>query len=428
MISTDKTFQRVIERHPITGSATLAQLARHREIPVTVSVYRNQINLRNQTQLESRCRSPISPRTRRMPSSPSSTSESVFETPPMSNRALTHVFVARSRYFTSRPDLLSRVSGAAGQEYPETQSTAPSPSLLPPGASAAALTTAAQRTLANPAASRMLAAGIQRAATTGTGHGRAGGGLGHGHTAAAVAPLAMAALPSLVGPASGARNNGAAGNYDGHNANPNPPSAGVGVGRVAAAAQAFSSSSPKPANSNRLVPQKVGRSRSSPEGTIRSDPSTFVVFLSFAFSLFLVVVAVALLTMCGDDVALRWVTLRCVGGCVSLSTRLNRNSVMSTCRPLARCSAPCADRRPRRTRHLRRCTRRLHLLGRKPRASLHHPPCAAYLRPPPSPPRPSQKRRRRRPGRGQRRCMIIRARYAYCLPSFLSWRIGVADS
>lgn len=143
------------------------------------------------------------------------------------------------------------------------QSTAPSLA-LPPAASAAALTTAAQRAMANPAASRMLAAGIQRAATTGTS--RAGGG--HGHTAVAVAPLAMAALPSLVGTASGARNNSAAGNHDGHNVNANAPSAGFGAGRVAAAAQAFSSSSPKPANSNKLVPQKVSRSRSSPETII----------------------------------------------------------------------------------------------------------------------------------------------------------------
>jgi hypothetical protein len=176
------------------------------------------------------------------------------------------------------------MSGTAGQEHPETQSTASSALTLPPG-SAAALTTTAQRAMANPAASRMLAAGIQRAATTGTG--RAGGG--HAHTAVAVAPLAMTALPSLVGAASSARNNNAAGNNDGHdaNANANAPSAGVGVGRVAAAAQAFSSSSPKPANSNtgKLVPQKVesvsfffrGYRRSDRRGTVaRSFTFSFI--------------------------------------------------------------------------------------------------------------------------------------------------------
>lgn len=174
----------------------------------------------------------------------------------------TPAFVNRSRYFTSRPDLLSRVGGAAAVDPAQERTEMPIPT--------AALTTAAQRALANPAATRMLASGIQRAATTG---GRAGGGTGGGHNAAAsaatMAPLAAAALPSLMSAASA---HGAGGNKDDRNAtgNAHSPSSGIGFGRVAAAAQAFSgpgtahgtsAASPpaKAANSGRLVPQKVSK-------------------------------------------------------------------------------------------------------------------------------------------------------------------------
>lgn len=133
----------------------------------------------------------------------------------------------------------------------------------------AALTTAAQRALANPATTRMLASGIQRAATTG---GQAGGGAGGQQgaaSAAAMAPLAAAALPSLVSAASA---HGAGGDKIDRNVSAPPPSTGVGIGRVAAAAQAFSgpgtasghgtsaSAQPaKPANPGKLVPQRVSK-------------------------------------------------------------------------------------------------------------------------------------------------------------------------
>jgi len=181
---------------------------------------------------------------------------------PLNLSGHTPAFIDRSRYFASRPDLLSRVGGAAAvgsaQERTETQ---PIPT--------AALTTAAQRALANPAATRMLASGIQRAATTGS---RAGGGGGGHHgaaDAAAMAPLAAAALPSLLSAASA---HDAGGHKAGRSVNAPPPSTGVGFGRVAAAAQAFSgsgtapghgtSASPPPAkaaNPSKLVPQKVSK-------------------------------------------------------------------------------------------------------------------------------------------------------------------------
>jgi len=170
-------------------------------------------------------------------------------------------FALLDEYFASRPDLLSRAGGAAAiGSTQERMGTQPIPT--------AALTTAAQRALANPAATRMLASGIQRAATTGS---RAGGGTG-GHqgaaSAAAMAPFAAAALPSLVSAASA---HDAGGTKHDRNVSAPPPStgAGVGFGRVAAAAQAFSgsgtasghgtSASPapaKPANPSKLVAQK----------------------------------------------------------------------------------------------------------------------------------------------------------------------------
>ena len=150
----------------------------------------------------------------------------------------------------------------------------------------AALTTAAQRALANPAATRMLASGIQRAATTGGRAGSAGGGnAAAAASAASMAPLAAAALPSLMSAASA---HGAGGNRDDRNVNaPPPPSSGIGFGRVAAAAQAFSGSGTAPgapasppakaANPNKLVPQKVsGQSRSTRAWSRFSPPSPSV--------------------------------------------------------------------------------------------------------------------------------------------------------
>jgi len=140
------------------------------------------------------------------------------------------------------------------------------------------MTTAAQRALANPAATRKLAMGIQRAATStgGAGAGAVGsaGNRNAAASAASMAPFAAAALPSLARAAatsSSAHRDGVqVGNDEHHGAN--APSAGVSVGRVAAAAQAFSGAAPpptpasassaatapsKPATPGRLVPQKV---------------------------------------------------------------------------------------------------------------------------------------------------------------------------
>jgi hypothetical protein len=125
-------------------------------------------------------------------------------------------FLSR-RYFTSRPDLLSRVGGGAAG----TQILAPEPTSAGVGAGSAAanaITGAAQRAvMADPvAASRLLAAGINRASSSPGGN---------------------------------------------HTSNRAPA---INVGHVAAAAQAFSSAAPPPPKSTsppaaagRLVPQKV---------------------------------------------------------------------------------------------------------------------------------------------------------------------------
>jgi hypothetical protein len=122
------------------------------------------------------------------------------------------------RYFTSRPDLLSRVGGAqlAPQE-PATEGA---------GAAGAAITAAAQRAITtNPAAaSRLLSAGINRASSSASGSGNSFPGAGNNDQAPA-----------------------------------------LNVGHVAAAAQAFappkSASSPpmaqKGADTNKRVSQKV---------------------------------------------------------------------------------------------------------------------------------------------------------------------------
>ncbi len=193
------------------------------------------------------------------------------------------------------------------------------------------MTTAAQRALANPAATRKLAMGIQRAATS-TGSGGAVGSAGNRNAAASavsMAPFAAAALPSLASAAasSSAHRDGAqVGNDEHHGAN--APSAGVSVGRVAAAAQAFSAAAPpptpasassaatapsKPATPGRLVPQKVSElKRSYGLGFLcRSDRQGVIFFcLPFA-SIHLCFVflssSLSMLTILGVDVGLRWV-------------------------------------------------------------------------------------------------------------------------
>lgn len=143
-----------------------------------------------------------------------------------------------TRYFTSRPDLLSRVGGA------DTETQSPPGSVPIPGAAI----TAAQRALANPATSRVLAAGLQRTASSNT-----GGSSGHPSTAAVATAASSLSSLSLS----------SAHNAPVDNANDRAPT--VNVGRVAAAAHAFSSTAPAPASaahkradsSGGLVPQKV---------------------------------------------------------------------------------------------------------------------------------------------------------------------------
>lgn len=140
----------------------------------------------------------------------------------------------------------------------------------------AAAITAAQRALTNPATSRFLATGLQRASTAaGNGNSASAGAGASGANAnavtispaqaAAAASVAAAALPSLVSVASASSSHLAQGSQPGENGRENVQ--GVNVGRVAAAAQAFSAAPPKAANmpahgthkrteSGRLVAQK----------------------------------------------------------------------------------------------------------------------------------------------------------------------------
>jgi hypothetical protein len=161
------------------------------------------------------------------------------------------------RYFTSRPDLLSRVGGAgtgtAANEPPSAH------------ASGTAMTAAAQRAItANPAAaSRLLAAGLNHA-NNGSGKNN------NGHMAAAAQraitknPAATSRL--LVAGINHANNSNPSGpgnsTTDAGNNDHAPP---FNPGRVAAAAHAFSgppkssSSPPAAQNTNKLTPQKVSR-------------------------------------------------------------------------------------------------------------------------------------------------------------------------
>ena len=181
---------------------------------------------------ECRCHSPTSPHMRKMLFLPSSMSELPRIQRRLSdshclgcNRLPRSFFFCR--YFTSRPDLLSRVGGAGVPEEPPSATNT---------AGTAAIASAAQRAMTkNPAAtSRLIAAGINHAN---------GGPSRSGNSAAKLASAAN-------------------------------------VGRVAAAAQVFSTSSASPppkatsppvaprADSSRLIPQKVSpgcrRHRSSP--------------------------------------------------------------------------------------------------------------------------------------------------------------------
>ncbi|KAF8263428.1 hypothetical protein EI94DRAFT_1740915 [Lactarius quietus] len=136
-------------------------------------------------------------------------------------------FALLDEYFTSRPDLLARAGGTtSSSDNAEMQSPIP----------AAAAFSAAQRALANPATSRALASGFQRA--------------GNAVAASATSPPPA---PSSRSPSSTAVDSEAA------------PS--INFGHVAAAAKAFSAVSPPPRASNPpthkqtdsasgLVPQK----------------------------------------------------------------------------------------------------------------------------------------------------------------------------
>ncbi|KAH9037621.1 SH3-domain-containing protein [Lactarius pseudohatsudake] len=142
-------------------------------------------------------------------------------------------FALLDEYFTSRPDLLARVGGAG--EGAEMQ--------IPAAPAAAAAFTAAQRALANPATSRALTAGIQRAGSAVSGN------------------VSSTGSPPPIVPSRSASSA----------ATDNDPAPSINFGRVAAAAQAFSAAAgptpppPRAANppahrqaesSSGLVPQK----------------------------------------------------------------------------------------------------------------------------------------------------------------------------
>lgn len=270
-------------------------------------------------------------------------------------------FLARSRYFTSRPDLLSRVPvGGAGAS--EMQGVSPA---VPPAA-----ITAAQRALTNPATSRFLASGLQRAsaananANSVNADGSRSAPVSISPAAAAsAASVAAAALPSLVSSASSSSRSPAE--------NERENAQGLNVGRVAAAAQAFSASpSPGGANSSapgahkrtdsgRLVAQKVNLSPVSSffslhcidwRGEERRGVAAFLTIHKSGPLLPSFFPPACLLSFfffnaeCGADAG--------------------RNLAMWTCRPPGRCSAPYVALRQRRTRLLQRCTRHPHLQAR----------------------------------------------------------------
>jgi len=143
-------------------------------------------------------------------------------------------FALLDEYFASRPDLLARGGPTSASEGAEMQSS------IPAAPAAAAAFTAAQRALANPATSRALATGIQRAGSAVSGN------------------LSSTASPPPVPPSRSASSAA----VDNDSA---PP---INFGRVAAAAQAFSAVAvppPRAANppthkqtdsSSGLVPQK----------------------------------------------------------------------------------------------------------------------------------------------------------------------------
>ena len=202
------------------------------------------------------------------------------------------------------------------------------------------MTTAAPRALANPAATRKLAMGIQRAAgpTVGSAGNRNGAA-----SVASMAPFAAAALPSLASAAassssSSAHRDGAqVGNDEYHGAN--APSAGLGVGRVAAAAQAFSgggapptpasassaaTAPSKPATPGRLVPQKVSELKRS-YGlvfpiSIRSAGSHFLL-PPFCLHSLVLCISVAVVVNADDMGGRCWVAMGCdaLSVCLSLS-------------------------------------------------------------------------------------------------------------
>ena len=247
------------------------------------------------------------------------------------------------RYFTSRPDLLTRGGLTSASEGAETQSS------IPAAPAAAAAFTAAQRALANPATSRAFAAGIQRA-----------GNAVSGNTSSTASPPPV---PPSRSASSAAVDNDSA--------------PAISYGRVAAAAQAFSAAAPTPPPPRAANPPTHKHTDSStgliPQKVRKMPPQCVPSVLPYQKKLF-------------------------SGSSFTDPRRYcDRNLETWTCRPREPCSARCVGRRPQRTHRQRRYTRPLRLWLRKPS---RHPPCAASLH---RPLHPCQSQSRNRNRRRQKR-------------------------
>jgi hypothetical protein len=247
---------------------------------------------------------------------------------------------------------------------------------------AAVIATAAQRALANPAASRALATGFQRASN------------------------------SLSG-----NDNGPSATTTSNPSNADHAAPAVNVGRVAAAAQAFSAAaSPTP-----LLPRQAkppvpapAHKRTDSSGLVPQKVSVTIPLLgSRAFYPLLLPIYYTFL--------LFYTLSICLLGCAQVwDVARFRNLEMLTYPPLVRCTALCVGRLPQRMHRPRRCTHHLHSQRRK--AASHRPPCAVSLRQRPlykwsqSQSRNSNRkgeRKRKRLGSGQKRCMIIPVRCVF---------------
>ncbi|KAI0250517.1 hypothetical protein BJV78DRAFT_1283134 [Lactifluus subvellereus] len=173
-------------------------------------------------------------------------------------------FSLLDEYFASRPELLTRVGGSSEIPATERTETQPLPQLSP--AAAAAIATTAQRALANPATSRALAGGFQRASSSLSGNTASATTTPNAMNADHAAAVATTAQRALANPAASralaagfqraSSSLAGTGNTASAAAAPNAPNAdhaasspAVSVGRVAAAAQAFSgapSATPSP--------------------------------------------------------------------------------------------------------------------------------------------------------------------------------------